>query len=360
MNTISGYIGAYTEEDFNGRGRGIYSFTLNPGNGRLEDVRLQAECVNPSYLCAPSSGKYLYAVNELHEWQGIPGGAVSAYVIEDGTLRFLNQTASGGACPCHIALDTEERFAAVSNYTGGSITVFPLLNGGLLSGAVQRIVLSGKGPNAGRQEGPHAHSFLFAPDGAYGFACDLGSDRVMAYALRRDMRQPLIPADPPWFSARGGSGPRHGVFSRRENRCYVLNELDSTVDILKYDPVQGSFEGLGRVLALPPGVSGAEYANTAAAIRLDPGGKRLYVSNRGHDSVTVFNIADNGFLEYAGVVSSGGKAPRDIVLDPSGAFLIAAHQNSDNVTVFRIDEASGLLSQAGSYELPSPVCVIFV
>ena len=360
MSKISGYTGGYTEADFNGSGRGIYSFTLNPGNGRLEDMRLQAECANPSYLCAPLSGKYLYAVNELHEWQGIPGGAVSAYAIEDGALRFLNQTASGGGCPCHIALDPGGQFAVVSNYTGGSIAVFPLLNRGLLSGAVQRIVLSGKGPNAGRQEGPHAHSFLFAPDGAYGFVCDLGSDRVMAYAFLRETLRPLVPADTPWFSMQGGAGPRHGVFSPQANRCYVLNELDSTVDVLKYDLLQGSFEGMGRVSALPPGVSGAEYANTAAAIRLDRGGKRLYVSNRGHDSITVFNIAGNGFLEYAGAAASGGKAPRDIVLDPSGAFLLAAHQNSDNVTVFRVDEASGLLSQTGSYEFPSPVCVIFV
>jgi 6-phosphogluconolactonase len=359
MNKISGYIGAYTEADFGGKGRGIYSFTLNLENGHLEDLHLQAECTNPSYLCAPLSGKYLYAVNELHEWEGKPGGAVSAYAVEGGGLRLLNQAASEGACPCHIALDPGERFAVVSNYTGGSIAVFPLLHEGGLGKAVQRIALSGHGPNAGRQEGPHAHSFMFAPAGAYGFACDLGADRVMAYTIRGDEPQPLIPADVPWFPVQGGSGPRHGVFHPQGNRCYVLNELDSTVDVLAWDMDRGIFERLGRISALPPDVSGAECDNTSAAIRLDRGGKYLYVSNRGRDSITVFRVEDGGLLAYIGAVSSGGRTPRDIILDPAGAFLIAAHQNSDNLTVFWVDEALGILVKAGEYELPSPVCVLF-
>jgi 6-phosphogluconolactonase len=398
---ITGYIGVYTEADFNGRGEGIYSFKLNPASGVLEDLRLCARTVNPSYLAlAPG---FLYAVNELNEWREPSGavqstGAVSAFAVaQDGTLGLINQTASGGTSPCHIALNQAGTQAVVSNYAGGTIAVLPILPGGGLGAASQVIRFSGSGPNRDRQEASHAHSFLFAPDNRpgfasfVGFAFDLGADRVMAYSVEeaaasgaadatastdaaarsgtgplttgplaagsaaRKAGEFLSPAASPWFASRPGAGPRHGVFHPSGRTAYVINELDSTVDVLGYDPVRGGLTLKQTLSTLPPGVS---VANTGAAIRVHPDGTLVYASNRGHDSIAVFKVDGPDRLILAGTTPSGGRTPRDFALDRGGRFLVACHQDSDQVAVFHVDALTGKLEQAGDYAVPSPVCVV--
>jgi 6-phosphogluconolactonase len=352
---ICGYIGTYTEPAFGGKARGIYSFTLNPKSGELKDLRLCAESINPSYLCLAPSGKYLYAVNELNEFGGKPSGTVSAFAVEGSSLRFLNRVASEGTSPCHIVLDAGGRFAVVSNYMSGTIAAFPVLADGSLGAAAQCIAF---------QEASHAHSFIFDPGNTYGIACDLGADRIRAYSFRGDMSHPLAEATIPWYSINYKAGPRHGVFHPSGKFFYVVNEQDSTVDIFRSDPSSGRLERLARRSTLPPEYSG-EFANTASAVRLSIDRTSgtdtvlLYVSNRGHDSISVFRIGLEGIPEFASSVSSGGKTPRDFILDPSGSFLLAVNQNSDNLVIFRVDKAAASLSMVEEYNIPSAVSVVF-
>ncbi|GHU97633.1 hypothetical protein FACS189483_04190 [Spirochaetia bacterium] len=364
-----GYIGTYTEAAFNGKAEGIYSFTLNPESGAVEHFRLAVKTVNPSFLAA--GPKYLYAVNELDadpgpadQGAGKPGGGVTAFAITgDGGLRQINRVPSEGKSPCHVVLNDAGTWAVVSNYASGTAAVLPVHPDGSLGKAAQVIALSGSGPNRERQEGPHAHSFFFDKTYTHGFICDLGSDRVMAYGCNRNgyfrnvnvqngYAGPLTPA--PGYAAKGGAGPRHGVFHPALDIAYIINELDSTVTALRY--VRGGFTGLHTVSTLPAGASGA--ANTGAAIKISADGKYLYASNRGHDSITVFKNDGNGIPEYLDTVPSGGRIPRDFALDPTGKWLLVTHQGSDNLTVFRINPA-GTLKQIGDYPVPSPVCVIF-
>jgi 6-phosphogluconolactonase len=245
-----------------------------------------------------------------------------------------------------------------ANYASGVLSVFPLDEGGVIGEAVQVIRLSGRGPVAGRQEGPHAHFFQFDRAGAFGFACDLGSDRIMAYVFDENAREPLSPAPVPWFSSKPGAGPRHGVFSPGGERAYYLNELNSTVDVLAYDGARGAFELRQSLSSLPPGCA---VPSTAGAIKISPDGKFLYASNRGYDSIAVFRVRpDSGELDFVEAVPSGGKTPRDFSLDPSGAFLIAANQDSDNLVIFRLDPETGLPKALREYAVPCPACVIFV
>jgi 6-phosphogluconolactonase len=229
---------------------------------------------------------------------------------------------------------------------------------GVLGKAVQVIKFAGAGPNAERQEGPHAHFFLFDKAYTHGFAFDLGTDRLMAYSFDPQAAQPLIPAASPWFTVRPGAGLRHGVFDPAGAHGYIINELDSTVDVLKYDPLQGSFEKIQNISALPR--EGIGLNSIAAAIKITGDGNFVYASNRGHNSITVFKRdALRGFLSFVEAVSSGGKTPRDFSIDPSGNYLLVCHQDSDNLVVFRINRADGKLTQLSEYPVPAPVCVIF-
>jgi 6-phosphogluconolactonase len=355
----SGYIGTYTH-GAHGRAKGIYYFELNPETGCIEDLRLAARALNPSYLCAAPSGNYLYAVVETADYQGRPSGAAASYKIgKDGGLQFINQKPSSGTASCHVVVDSKAAFAVVSNYSNGVVTVFPLGADGALGDPRQIIRYSGSGPNSERQQGPHAHFFLFDREEKHGFACDLGTDRVMAYTFDRAAEEPLKSAEVPWFETAPGAGPRHMVFNAGGDRAYLLNEVESTLDVLKYDPRRGAFEKLQSLSTLPDGTNAA---NTTAAIKMSPKGDFVYASNRGHNSIAVFKVKKEGLggtLDAAGIISSEGKTPRDFGIDPSGNFLLVPHQDSDNLVIFKIDKQSGLFKKEREYPMPSAVNIIF-
>jgi 6-phosphogluconolactonase len=365
-SVINGYIGTYTQ----GRGgKGIYRFTMDSASGCIEDLRLAAPAVNPSWLAV--RGQTLYAALEVNDYQG--GGAVAAYRVEtDGGLSPINQKPTGGGSPCHLAIDGTGAYLVAANYSGRNIAVFPLEKGeknGALGDAAQIIPFSGSGPNRERQEGPHPHSFLFDTECAFGFALDLGADRITAFRFAPGGPEPLEAAGVPCYEGRPGAGPRHGVFNAEGNAAggvagtvaaggvaYIINELDSTLDVLRYDPRLGKLERIQSLSTLPAGCS---VASTCAAVRISPDGRRVYASNRGHDSIAIFAVREDGTLAFVRAELSGGKTPRDFNLAPGGRFLVAANQDSDNFSVFAVDSGSPSLRKIREYALPSPVCVLF-
>jgi 6-phosphogluconolactonase len=359
MAKYSGYIGAYTEGT--GKSRGIYSFVMDADTAVVEDIRLAAEVNNPSYLALSASGKFLYAVNEMGSYGGKPGGAVSAFAAgDDRSLKFLNAKSSQGEGPCHISIHGSGAFAVVSNYSSGALTVLPIGKNGRLGDAVQVIQYRGTGPNKGRQEKAHAHSFTFAPDFSMGFACDLGSDKVMLYRVDPAAREPLVPQG--FAAALPGYGPRHGVFHPKGKIVYVLNELKSAVDVFALSGGKTpEGEGLGRIQtlsSLPKRGGGKE--SIAAALRISPGAKFLYASNRGHDSIAVFKISAAGLLDLVDLIPAGGRHPRDFILDPRGNSLIVLNKDSDNMVIFKINHRTGLLKKEREYPVLSPTAIIFM
>jgi 6-phosphogluconolactonase len=332
--------------------------------GHIEEIRLAATSVNPSWLCLSDSGKYLYAANEVED----PGGTVSAYRVgEDGSLELINQRPSMGKAPCHLAIDGKGAFLFAANYFSGNVAVFPLDESGGIGKARQVIQLEGSGgPNRERQEKAHAHSVLFDRSGAFASVFDLGNDRIITYRFEPETDKPLRPAGSPYSSA-PGAGPRHGVFNLAGSYAYSVNELDSTVDVLRFVS-EGSFEKIQTLSALPSSFQSSNQPSKeksfCAGVRLSPGGtipngEFLYASNRGHDSIAVFRIQEDGKLTFIDAFPSGGRTPRDFIPDPLGDFILAANQNSDNVTVLRVDKTTGTLKETKAYPVPAPVCLIF-
>jgi 6-phosphogluconolactonase len=345
---MNGFIGTYTDGPL-GRAKGVYSFSLNIESGEVEHLALIAECANPSYLALSPSKQRLYAVHEG------ANGEVSAYALDpDGQVRFINKQSSQGVSPCHVIVDKAATYALVSNYMNGTLSVFPLDENGALGEACQVIRFSGHGVNKERQEGPHAHFFMFDVSGEYGFAVDLGTDRLMAYSFDKSAAQPLAPLQ--WECARAGSGPRHGVFHPQLNAAYIVHELDYTIDVLTY-PGPGRFYRQQTVSTLPQGVLAPN--STTAAIKLSPDARYLYASNRGHDSIAVYRVNTEGTLTPVDVLPCGGKTPRDFAIDPTGSLLLVCNQDSDTLVVFRIDRETGLFLKKGEYPLPSGTCVVF-
>ena len=347
------YVGTYTS----GKSVGIYLYRLDLGDGSLKQVGTTEGVVNPSYLTIDRARRRLYAVNEVEEFEGAPGGAVSAFEIDrkTGALRLVNRRRSMGGAPCYVTLADSGRFVLVANYMGGNVSVLPVLKDGSLGEATDVAQFKGSGPNRERQEASHAHCVMLNRTNEHAYACDLGTDKVMIYRFDRRTGK-LTPNAQASVSVKPGAGPRHMDFHPNGRAAYVLNELDATITTFAHDVRQGALRELETVATLP---ADFKEPNTSADIHVAPGGKFLYCSNRGHDSLASFRI-DPGTarLTLLGHTPTGGKTPRNFAIDPTGSFLLAANQKSDTVVTFHIDPQTGGLRPTGhKAEVPAPVCL---
>jgi 6-phosphogluconolactonase len=350
------YVGTYTGP----ASKGIYAFRFDPGSSKSTPIELAAESVNPSFLAVDSSQHYLYAVNEVGDFKGEKSGAISAFAIDHktGKLTLLNQVSSRGEGPCHVALDKSGKYVLVANYDSGTVAAFPVLSDGRLGEAATVVQHRGHGPNAERQEGPHAHEIQLAPDNRFAVAADLGLDELLVY--RFDSAKGMLSAnDPPSAKVETGAGPRHFVLHPTGKFVYALNEMGGSVTAFAYDARGGSLRHLQTISTLPADFKGK---NESAEIVADASGKFLYASNRGPDDIAVFAVQKGkGTLRLVEHIPTKGKTPRNFVIDPSGRYLLAANQDSNNIVVFRIDAKTGRLTATGQVlDVPSPVCVTFV
>lgn len=350
------YVGTYT-----GKGsEGIQVYRFNATDGELTPLGLAAKTENPSYLVVDAQQKYLYAVNEVGNYEGKNTGAISVFSINNasGALTLRQQVSSLGAAPCHLSLDQSGKYLMVANYSGGNAAVFPIVDNGQLGTATAFIQSRGSSADTVRQTAPHAHAIQPTPDNRFVMITDLGMDKVLTYYFNSETGSLEAP-DTSHTSLSPGSGPRHMVLSSSGNFAYIINELTSTVSGFTRDLQTGKMEHRQTISILPDDFTGE---NTAAEIAMSWNGKYLYVSNRGHDSIGIFSIApDDGSLNSMDWVSSGGKTPRHFEIDPTGKWLLAANQNSDNLILFEIDQHTGrLLSKEQPQSVGSPVCVRFV
>jgi 6-phosphogluconolactonase len=349
------YVGTYTEDT---PSKGIYLVRFDPRSGQLRLIGSADAGPNPSFLALHPDGSVLYAVNEIGSYGGKKSGGVTAMRIggRPGTLTRIGAQASEGAGPCYASVDKTGRAVLVANYDGGSVALLPIQPGGAIAPATSVIRHTGSGPVADRQGEPHAHCILTDRTNRFALAADLGADRVFVYRL--DLRDRALRHDQSSDAVmRPGAGPRHIAFHPTAPLVFVSNELDSTVTSLHFDSEHGKLTAVSAQSTLPGGWKGTNYP---ADIHVAPSGRTVYVSNRGHNSIAAFSIANNGELALKQTISTEGDWPRNFTLDPTGRWLLVANQKSNSIVVFSRDENSSRLTSAHSQlEIPSPVCLRF-
>lgn len=350
------YVGTYTD----GKSKGIYLFRLNPETGKLTPEGLAAESPNPSFIAIHPSKKYLYAANELSNYDGQNSGAVSSYLRDQktGKLTFLNRQSTKGSGTCHLVVDKTGKYVLFANYNSGSVGAMPIHPDGSLAPACAFVQHKGSSINKDRQEGPHGHSINLDASNKHAYAADLGLDKILIYRFDSNDGS-LKPNNPPFASIAPGSGPRHFAFHPSGRFAYVISEMANTVTAFSYASATGGLTEIQTIGSLPEGFSGTSYT---AEVVVHPSGKFLYGSNRGHDSIAIFKIDEaTGKLALLGTEPTQGKFPRNFVVDPTGTTLIAENQDSDSLVVFRIDPATGLLKPTGQVcEVGKPVCIKMV
>ena len=352
------YVGTYTAPSVPPGGThpstavGIYVFRMDPHDGGLTLLQV-VPAENPSFVALDPTLTHLYSTNENTV------GGVSAYAIQgNGLLSFLNSRASDGSFPAHLSVHPSGQYLLASNYGTGNYPIYPIQADGSIGAKSSDFQGEGNGtgPNPDRQEGPHAHQILTDPDASHVFGVDLGADKVNAWTLDLGTGV-LTPNTVPFAPVASGSGPRHMAFHPSRPLAYVLDELVSSITAFAYDPARGAFIWLQTISTLPRRFTGS---NTTAEIRIHPDGQFLYNTNRGHNSVAMFEIdPDTGKLGVIGWESTRGEWPRGMNIDPSGTFLYAANQNTDSIAVFRIHLSNGKLKFSTLVDTPTPVDVEF-
>ena len=352
-------VGTYTHKT---ESKGIYAFSYDTETGKLTPKGVAAETPDPSWVVIHPNGKWAYVANESGKQSTISAFALDA---QSGKLTLLNQLPALGEDPCYISFDKTGKFVFIANYTSGNVAVFPILPDGKLGEHTAVLTDAGAvGPNKERQEGPHAHWIEPSAGNRYVYVSDLGLDHVLIYkfdaakgTLTPAAAAAAKPNDPFSATLSPGTGPRHVAFSRDGKFMYVLGEIKSTVTVFANEANE-SYRSIQTISTLPEGFSGR---NDTAEIAMHPNGKWLYASNRGHDSIAVFEVEPGkGTLRLVADVSTGGKEPRHFAIDPAGKFLLAENENSDTIVTFRIDPASGKLTPTGDVaKVPAPVCLAF-
>ncbi len=370
---VLAYVGSYSSamDGGAGNGKGIYLFEMHPETGVLTLISLAAEARNPSWLCLDPSGRYLYSVNEIADFQG-NNGSVSAYSVHrpTGELSLLNVTSSAGAGPAHLSVDLEGRYVFVANYIGGTIAVLPILATGALGPAVYTHQDTGSVGSKTAQDAPpdsfaisghdkpHAHMIHAAPGNRFVLQTDLGQDRLYVYRLDAAAGKLIPAAGTPFITFPSGDGPRHFLFHANGRWLYCLQEEASTIVFLHFDAVTGAIHAMQTISTLPPGFRGTSFTSELA---LSADGRFLYAANRLHDTIAFFSIQSDGRLAYIGETSVLGDYPRHIAVSPNGKFLYACNQRSDAITSFRIDPGTGRLAFTGDYAgIGSPACITFL
>lgn len=326
------YVSGYT----NDKSVGIYQYSFNTTTGVLTPKGLAVESVNPSYFTLHASNQHLYAVNEVGEYKEQKTGYVSAYTRnkETGELTLVNEQPSGGEDPCHATLDATGNYLLVANYSGGSASVIPIKNPGAADSALGEIISNPIHSETyqatlgvpERQEKPHVHSIDLDPIAQhYAFCNDLGCDVLVTYKFDRNHTGAL--SNHSTFEFPKGAGPRHLKFAPNHNNfCYVVSELSNDVYMLEFNFHEGKFYKVQQIHALPEDWQGE---NLGSEIDISPNGKFLYVSMRGYDAITIFEIDERtGKLTLVGYQNTGGKHPRHFTFDPTGSFILVGNKVS--------------------------------
>lgn len=335
---------------------GVYAFAFDENTGALTQLAAHTGIERPSWLIAHPNKHWVYAVSEMAVASNGKPGEVWAldYDSDARTFRALNHQSSQGDWPCHLAIDGTGKWIFAANYGTGSMTVFPLRDDGSLGEASDHVQHEGHGPDEKRQEGPHAHSTTLTPDNQFAIVADLGLDRLVVYAfdasngkLREHAR----------VATRPGAGPRHLAFHPNGRVLYAANELANTIAAYAYDAAAGALTELQVLDTIPRGAP----ENTVGDIHVSAKGDRVYVSNRGDDSVAVFAADDAGTLTRVAIVPSGGKTPRNFALAPGGTFILVANQDSGSVVVMTLRNGSNEVGRNVSRAaIPGASCIQYV
>ena len=332
-------------------GEGLSTLTINLKTGKIQRKAIAKTIENATYISRVNADTLLVAIDNYYEF----GKVVYVKVEDNGSLKQIISQSTHGTALCHLAYDDMNAKVYVISYLNSKLDVFELKENQLLPSSFV-YSYTGKSIDKDRQEASHAHHAAISNKGQWLYVCDLGSDKIWIHNLS-DTTSSLIPKH--GIDVPKGYGPRHIEVHPKKSLLYLICELSAHIITYRINVYDGLLEQLDDKCTLPSDFS---EKPSAAAIRIHPSNKTLYVSNRIHDSISVFSIDKvTGLLTFKVRFSTKGKEPRDFNIDPTGNWLVVANQYSNNLVSFKLNPETGLPMDGDEsvFECGSPVCILF-
>jgi 6-phosphogluconolactonase len=339
-----------------GENGGIHCFSFNDKTGQLAPLQRTEHVPNPFFLALSPDGRFLYSTYS-ERFGGKEAESVAAYSLDGrtGRLTFLNRASSKGRATCYVTTDATGKTVLTANYSSGSVASLSVGPGGELSEPVSFFEHPPEKETEKPVKSPKAHSIITSPDNRFVFAADLGLDKIFIYQLDAATATLTPNAAQPFVLMAPGTEPRHLTFHPNGRRLYAINEAKSSVTFFEYQAQTGVLSERQTISTLPEGFTGK---SACADLKITPDGTFLFGSNRGHDSIAVYRIGEDGSLALLSIEPSLGKGPQNLLITPDGGWLLCANMKGNNVSVFKIEAANGSLKPAGEpISMPSPSCL---
>lgn len=329
------YIGCYTTAE---KPNGLCIVDFDCATGKMKLVEAMA-VDNPLYFAKSSDGKVLYT----NEADGLGSFAIGA----DGRLTRIDSVRYGAKAMCHLAVMPGDETVTWAAYTSGEAGDERVKDGKFLGGVRHRHV--GRGPDF-RQASAHCHAAVPTPDGKHYAVVDLGIDSLVTYAVGADGAGVAVKTEP------AGAGPRHLVFHPDGKHAFVVFELGSRIALYSWSEASG-FRMLDSCSTLPEEFKGL---NQDAAIRFSPDGRQVIVSNRGYDSLTVFDYdLAAGKLKFKARTVLPGSWPRDFLFIPGTDFAVVTMERSGTLLTVRYNAQTGVFTPVDTlHGFHRPVAVL--
>jgi 6-phosphogluconolactonase len=337
--------------------KAVAIYHMDEKTGDMELFKKANGGIRPGYLALSNDKNFLFAVSS-ENYEGMENEqSINAFKINDkvSELSHINQQPSRGKNPTHISVNPVYDIVYAANYNSGSVVSYAFDENGRLTPPLSSFQHEGSGPNTDRQKGPHAHYIHASMNGKYVYSADLGIDKIMIY--KQEKNGEITPNENQEFlKLEPGSGPRHMAFHKNRKWVFILTELSNEVVACKINNENGSLEIIDKKSTLDEEPS---VFTKAAAIRIHPNGKYLYASNRGVNSIAVFEIMEDetirlkeNFYKDIGVV-------RDFNISPSGKYLIAGNQDEDKIVLLKINEDGSLEPKGKTLPVSKPSNIVF-
>ena len=332
-----------------------YHFEMDTAQWTLAERTADVEY--PFFMALSLDKQFLYSIHAAGGFGEEKHEQIAAYKIanDEGRLTLLNHQSALGSAACYLDVDATGKVIVVANYVTGNVAALPINPDGSLGKATSSHQHAGSSVNTSRQEGPHAHCIVVSPNNRFVYAADLGLDQILAYQLDVSSAQLRI-SHQPFVRTVPGAGPRHLTFHPNGQHVYIINELTNSIAMYDHDLKSGMLVEQQTISTLPDGFDGTSYC---ADLKITPNGHFLFGTNRGHDSLAVFRIAENGRLTLLEIEPSLGKGPQNLAITPDGTRLVCANMPGNNVVAFQIDQDTGGLTPVGeALSIPSPSCIM--
>jgi 6-phosphogluconolactonase len=273
-------------------------------------------------IAASPDGRFLYVARRSE-----PFASVTLQRAGD-RLEVAGEAMLPGSM-VYLTVDARGRFLLAASYSGDVLSVSAIASDRLARAAHQLL------PTA-----RHPHAIVLDPTNRFALAPCLGGGHVIQLLFDAD-RGMLSPNEPPVWPQRPGAGPRHLAFHPVLRVVYLLNELDATLDVLAFDTIDGTLSHRQTLSTLPAGFDGRRWA---ADVHVTPDGRYVYSSDRGSNTLAMFETDPDGRLRLLGHVDTEPQ-PRGFAIEPGGRFLFAAGEASHRVVAYSIDILSGMLTE---------------